>query len=246
LALQLPDRFAIAGLIPTLLGLGIVAAFVLLARKHPTLLGERPRDPIFAALAAAASVSLFALLGTRSAPYYGCMSTFWLSIALGIVLAQTRSSGNRPARLRRFLFCLLVLSGFAEIRLEQIALIPSGGYLWGTYGMDSERQIRSNMQRELAARGPGQIDTLVLEDCAHPSPYTSMALLDAPGTPRILVYDSRTGSFNANDLMGLRPNDSSAGLSDWRSYNWDQPLDASAVAGILARTRVLRIECPTL
>jgi hypothetical protein len=174
------------------------------------------------------------------------MSAFWLSIALGIALAQTSSSGNRPARLRRFLFCLLVLSGFAEIRLEQIALVPSGGYLWGTYGMDSERRIRSNMQSAFASREPGQIDTLVLEDCAHPSPYSSMVLLDAPAIQRILVYDSRTGSYNANDLMGLRPNDSSAGVSDWRSYNWDQPLDASAVAGILARTHVLRIECPTL
>jgi len=215
-------------------------------RKGPTLLGDRPRDPIFAALAAVASVSLFALLGTRSAPYYGCMSAFWLSIALGIVLTQTSSSGKHPARLRRFLFCLLILSGFAEIRLEQIALIPSGGYLWGTYGMDSERRIRSDMQRELAARGQGQIDTLVLEDCSHASPYTSMALLDSPSVPRMMVYDSRTDTYATNNRQGLRPIDSFAGLSDPKSYNWNQPLDVATAAGILARSRVLLIQCPSL
>jgi len=249
--LQLPDRVPRASLGPSLLGLAIVTALILLARKRPALLGDRPRDPIFAALAAAVSVSLFALLGTRSAPYYGCMAAFWLSIALGIVLTHTpqthTAQTSRPlARLRRFLFCLLILSGFAEIRLEQIALIPSGGYLWGTYGMDSERRIRTNMHHELSVGGQGKIDTLLLEDCTHSSPYTSMLLLEAPIIQRILIYDTRTGEYYTNNQQGLRPSDGFTRLSDPQSYNWNQPLDAATAAGILARSRVLSIQCPNL
>jgi hypothetical protein len=174
------------------------------------------------------------------------MAAFWLSIALGIALTQTKASGHRPPRLRHLLFCLLILSGFAEIRLEQTALIPSGGYLWGTYGMDSERRIQSNMQRDLAARGQGQIDTIVLDDCTHASPYTSMALLDAPTIQRILIYNSRSDTYAVNDLLGLRPTDTVASLSDPQSYNWSQPLDAATAGRTLARSRALRIQCPTL
>jgi hypothetical protein len=241
---QLPDRLPSASVLPSLLGLAIIATFGVLACKRRAVLGDRARDPIFAALAAAASLSIFALLGTRSAPYYGCMFAFWLSIALGIVLTGNRWGSDRAADRRGIVFCLLILSGFAEIRLEQLALIPSGGYLWGTYGMDGERRIRSNMQHQLAASKP--IDTLVFEDCTHASPYTSMALLEAPAIPRILVYDSRTNSYAANDRLGLRPVDSLTGLSEPRTYNWNQPLDATTAARILSSGRVLRVECANL
>jgi hypothetical protein len=62
----------------------------------------------------------------------------------------------------------------------------------------------------------------------------------------MMVYDSRTDTYATNNRQGLRPIDSFAGLSDPKSYNWNQPLDVATAAGILARSRVLLIQCPSL
>jgi hypothetical protein len=74
-----------------------------------------------------------------------------------------------------------------------------------------------------------------------------MALLDAPAIPRILLYDSRTGIYTANDHQGLTPADGFAGLSDPLAYHWTQPLDPAVAAGIFAHNtqdaRSLRLAC---
>ena len=239
LVLQFPERDRVANLLPGFFGLAIVAAVFLLAHRFPGMFGDRPRDLVFAGLAAAASISLFVLLGTRAAPYYGCMAAFWISIALGIALTRHCVPGGPAARLGCFLFLLLVVTGFANIRLQQTSLLPTGGYLFGAYGMDAERRIQANMQRELAA--PGHNDVLLLADCIYINPYSSMALLDAPAIPRVLLYNS--GDYTANDRQGLRPADDFAGLADPEAYHWTEPLNAATAARILAESRVLRLRC---
>ena len=242
LVVKFPNNFRVANMLPGLMGLAIVATLIFLARRHPPLLGDRPRDIAFAGLASAASVSLFILLGTRSAPYYGCMAAFWFSIALGIALTRygAPGPGNPAARLCCFLFCLLLLSGFIEVRIEQTGLIPSGGYPWGTFGMDTERTVQADMQRETAT--PGK-DMLLLVDCTATIPYASMTMLDAPAIQRILMLDSHTGAYRANNHQGLRPTDDLPGLSDPQAYNWNKPMDPSIFAGIAAHESVLRLQC---
>jgi len=243
LLVQFPDRFPAANMLVSLLGLAIVAGILLLACKFPKLLGDRPRDIVFAGLAAVASLSLFILLGTRSAAYYGCMSAMWVSIALGIAFTRfgSPSIDNPPARLCCFLFYVLLVSGFAEIRIEQTGLFPSGGYVWGTYGMDAERSVKADMDRELAmSQDKG---ALVLVNCPRANLLTSLALLDAPHIQRILMYDTRSNVYTANDQQGLRPTDGFASLSDTQSYSWTKPLDAASAAGIMSHMQVLRLEC---
>jgi len=235
--LKFPERDRLANLLSSFFGLAIVAAVLFLARRFPGLLGDRPRDLVFAGLAAAASVSLFVLLETRAAPYYGCMSAFWISIALGIALTRPGAPGGPAARLDCFL--LLVVAGFANIRLEQTSLLPTGGYLFGAFGMDTERRIQANLQRQLAA--PGDNDVLLLADCIYINPYSSMALLDAPTIPRILLLNR--GTYTANDRQGLRPADDFAGLTDPEAYHWTEPLDAATAVRMLAQSRVLRLRC---
>jgi hypothetical protein len=240
---QFPDSLHAANLLPALFGFLLVAAAVLLAWKFPSVLGERPKDIVFCALAAIASISLFVLLGTRSAPYYGSMSAFWVSIALGIALTRygIPGPGNPAARLSYFLFCLLLVTGFAEIRLEQTGLIPSGGYLWGTFGMDTERTVQADLKRAIDA-GPAY-KTLLLASCPPEIPYAAMALLDAPSMQRLLLYDPQTGAYTANDLQGLRPADDFAELRDPLAYRWNQPLNPAVARDLLSREPVLRLRC---
>ena len=243
LIVQFPDRYHAANFLPGILGLAIVAILILLACRFPSLLGDRPRDLIFAGLAAAASISLFTLLGTRSAPYYGCMAAFWFSIALAIVLTRfgPPRADNPLARVCCFLFCLLVVTGFAEVRIEQTGLVSSGGYIWGTYGMDTERAIQASMEGQFA-KSPEK-PVLELIDCPFANPYTSIALLDAPTIERILLYNSRAGVYTANNHQGLGPSDTFAGLTDTQSYQWTQPLDPATARKILTDRETLRLRC---
>jgi hypothetical protein len=249
LVMQFPDRYPTANLLPSLLGLAILITAIFLVRRHPRLLGDRPRDVLFAALAAAASLSLFVVLGTRSAPYYGCMAAFWISIALAISL--TGFAPAAPAARRcTFVFCLLITTGFAGIRIQQTALIPSGGYLWGTFGMDFDRRTQTAMRHQLtAAHLVHPDDTLIITDCPESRTYPSMALLDAPALPRILLYDTHNRAYTANNRLGLRPSDDThdpadrASLSDPEAYHWTTPLDPTTAAGILARSNIAALAC---
>jgi hypothetical protein len=243
LLIQFPDKFLIANMLVSLLGLAGVAGTILLAWKFPKLLGDCHRDLVFAGLAAVASISLFVPLGTRSAAYYGCMSAMWVSIGLGIVFTQFGSprNDNPPARLCCFLFCMLLVTGFAEIRLEQTGLFPSGGYIWGTYGMDTERSIQADMYRELAMSQGAEV--LLLDNCPRAYLFTSLALLDAPSIQRILMVDSHTNTYTVNDRQGLRPTDGFSSLTDTQSYNWTKPLDAASADSYMAHRQVLLLEC---
>lgn len=243
LVAQFPNGFRVANLLPGIFGIAIVAAVTVLALKFPALLGDRPRDVVFACLAAVASISLFVLMDSRSAPYYACMSAFWFSIALGIALTRYGAprNDNPQGRLSYFLICLLLVSGFAEIRLEQTGLFPSGGYIWGTFGMTTERSVHANLQRALATSPDANL--LVMADCPDANQYASMTIVDAPNIQRILMYDSRTGAYTVNDRQGLRPTDGYDGLNDPQSYNWTQPLNVETAASFTARGKVLRLVC---
>lgn len=224
----IPDIYRRAPMLPAVAGLAIVLTSALFVLRVPGALGRRPRDVGFAVLAAAASVSLFVVLPSRSAPYYGAMSAFWLSIALGIVLTRfgTVQRDNLAARYSCFIFCLLIAVGFFTIQLKRIGLIPSGGYIAGPFEADQERVEYVEISQLLA--DSSQKDTLVLADCPEsPRYYASMALLADPKITRILVYDSHQRTYLSNDLNGERPKDERSALQDVKAFNWNIPVPAS-------------------
>ena len=224
-------------------GVAILIAAAIFVARVPRALGKRPRDIVFLLLAALAGISPFLFLPTRTAPYYGTMSAFWISIALGIALTQfgAVSDKNPSARNAYFALYLFVIVGVLDIRLKETALIPSGGYIRGTYGMDEQKMAYDKMT-EIFAKHPS-MDTLVMVNFSVPAPdYTSMALFADPKLRRILVYDSRTKTFLTNDLAGLRPKDGLEELNDLQAYYWNIPVDCSAAAKIAAQNQALWIE----
>jgi hypothetical protein len=220
-----PDRQHVLNLLPPLAGAAIVFSACAFVWRGPALLGDRARDVAFAVLAGLASLSLFLLLGTRSAGYYGSMFAFWLSIALAIVLTRPASKeGNgMTAGFRGVIFFLLVLTGFADIRLKQTGLVPSGGYIWGTYGMDREQREFAELQASIEA-SPHSTEVMLEDFSSAPSSFASMVLLTEPQIQRILAYDSSGKTYLANDLEGHRPTDDLASFTDRMSYNWLIPM----------------------
>ncbi len=240
---DLPPRYRAVTLLPHLVGLAVVISLITLVSKIPHLLGERPRDVYFAVLAAGASLSLFTVLATRVAPYYGAMFAFWTSIALGIALTRfgTIEQSNMPARICCLVFCLLVILGFADIRMKQTGLIPSGGYIWGTFGMDREGAQYQQLRKQLA--GWPQKEVLVLADIpSYPSYYAAMAYLTGPGLRRILVYDSTQHVYLSNELEGARPSDNLGALHEPLAYNWTIPMSPSEAGTITSGGKTLWLE----
>ncbi|MHB1700613.1 MAG: hypothetical protein ACYCSN_10885 [Acidobacteriaceae bacterium] len=221
--IQFPDAYKAANELPVVIGIMIVAGVSVLIWRTPQALGPRPRDIAFAVLAALASISMFTILPTRGAAYYGSMAAFWVSIGLGIALTRYGAvrSGNLAARICCFAFCLVVISGFFNIRIMQTGLIPSGGYIWGTYGMSRERSEYEKLAT-LLAQSP-QIDALVFVDGSGiPSYRPAMALLADPNIRRIMVYDSGQNAYFGNDLQGNSPKNQFSALNDARAYNWKE------------------------
>lgn len=241
---QLPDRYAGANLLPALLGIALIAIAAWLLPGSRAF-ATRRTDVVFTALAALSSISLFFFLGARWAAYYGCMAAFWISILLAIVLADSFDSQSpRPAwQWARFAFCLLLVTGFAEIRLEQTGLLPCGGYIWGAYGMDTERAQERWVRQELAM--PPDANAILLAGCRFPDPYTSMVLIYRPAIQRIVVYDQTTQAYLVNNRDGLRPADDFNSLSDPQAYHWTTPIPAATATSLLAGSRVERLSCPT-
>ncbi|WP_263383186.1 hypothetical protein [Granulicella arctica] len=230
---DLPGNSPAVLTVPEYLGMIVVLILVVVIWRVPKLRGDRPKDVLFAVLASIASISLFVVLGTRIAPYYSTMAAFWMSIALGIALARFGAPvpSDRRARIACFAFCVLVVSGFLDVRLRQTALIPAGGYTWGTYGMDRERMQYAELQRLLLASP--QKSVVVLQDFpGYPSYYTSMSLISAPQIQRILVYDSDKKAFFANDREGRRPVNELSALGDPLAYNWTNPLSTQEATKI--------------
>ena len=222
-----------------------LAGFVLLLLlavvlwRSPHLLGRRPRDVLFFALAGASSLSLFLVLATRNQPYYGSLFAFWVSAGLGILLLDAAVSGagvveERPlSRPGIAVVCLLAALGYAEIAVKETGVIVGGGYVSGTIGMEHGRARLEQMRKLL--NGVGDRDVLVLVDVpGKASYYAAMALLLDPALGRILVMDSRDRTFAANDHEGLRPTNDVAGLRDPMAYNWLVPLSAPRAGQLLA------------
>ena len=224
-------------------GVAILLASAIFVARVPRALGKRPRDIAFLLLAALAAISPFMLLPTRTAPYYGAMSAFWISIALGIVLTQfgTVSDKHPSARNAYFALYLIVIVGVLDIRLKETALITSGGYIRGSFGMHEQKIAYNELTAILAAHPT--MDTLVLVNFPNPAPdYTSMVLFADPGLRRILVYEKKTRVFLTNDLAGLRPNDDVGALNDLQAYYWNIPVHSFAQAKTPVPGQVLWIE----
>ena len=210
------------------------------AWKKPRILGPRPRDGAFLLVAAFSSITLFCLLPTLVDPYYGVLFSLWMSIALGISLTSfgAVTQTNRAAQISCFVFCLLAVTGFLEVRLMQTALYPSGGYLWGTCGASIDRGYYAQISH--ATEIGSHADTAVLVDAGgYPSYYTSMTLLLYPNIHRIVTYDSASGSYWVNNRNGLRPTDNLDGLSDTAAFQWTEPIGSDAARRILSNKNVL-------
>lgn len=224
-----PGKYRVLADLIKLCGVVILIGIAIFVTRVPRTLGKRPRDIGFLLLAALAAIAPYALLPTRTAPYYGAMSSFWISLAIGIAVTQFGRAADKSPAVRNAYFALylIVIVGFLDIRLKQTGLIPSGGYIWGTYGMDQQKHAYDQLANVLA-ESPNA-DTLVLVNFPGDAKgYTSMALVADPRLQRILVYDTKTGSYLANDLAGLRPKDDLENLNDAQAYQWDVPMDPAA------------------
>ena len=242
---QLPDRLGGTAVVSSVTGILLAALFAYLIRRYPQLLGERPRDVWFALLAAAASLSILVVLQTRAAPYYGCMFSFWLSIALGILLTHCWSAdplrSGRAARVCWCAFMALLLTGFAEVRLAQIGLIASGGYTWGAYSAEADRRFDQYVRQQLAMAPTAR--TALFQDCRDHGTPSAMVLLAAPRIQRILLYDETSHTYFVNDRKGERPVDDLPGRTDTAAYNWTVPMDSAAAEAMLDGPDVVRIPC---
>jgi hypothetical protein len=235
IGLEVPG-YKIASTISTVAGVAILVGLVVLVWRVPALLGKRPRDIWFLLLASLAAISLYIVLPSRTVAYYGAMSGFFVSIAIGIAVTQLGGMADKsPAARNAYIaLYLIVVLGFFDIRVKQTGLISSGGYIWGTYGMDREKTIYDQISRNLAGSPVG--NTVVMVDFPAYAPgYISMALIADPGLRRILLYDSKTRTYLVNDLAGLRPKDDVSALSDVEAYWWDLPIDSTEAAKVATR-----------
>lgn len=240
--LQLPAKWGDINLPAEVFGVALLAIAIWIAVRRGQAAVRGGRDWVFALLAGVASLWLLALLQTRAAPYYGGMFAFWVSIALGIALFPNES-GRRvlPRRAAVLAVVLLAWSGYCEVRIEQTGLMPSGGYVWGSFNPAQERGFREALDGQLKAAGATR--TVLFVRCADRISYAPMVLLDAPGVEDVLVDDPARGGFFANNREGRRPSDDLAGLTDPGAYSWTVPLDADRARGILARGSVLEVPC---
>lgn len=235
--------YDLLGILTKCMGAAILLGLIAFVKKVPRALGKRPRDIAFLLLAALAAIAPYALIPTRTAIYYGAMSAFWISIAFGIVLTQFGGITDKSpaARNAYFALYLLVIAGALEIRLKQTGGIPSGGYIWGTYGMDEQKNTYDQLA-EILARVPTK-DTIVMVDFPGDGRYyTSMAMFADPGLQRILIYNTKAGTYMVNDLVGLRPKDEFGALNDVQSYNWTLPIESTQAEKIVGQDRVAWIK----
>ena len=235
-----PGKYKVLNVLTGCAGAAILAGLAVLVARVPRLLGNRPRDIAFLLLAGLAAIAPYALLPTRIAPYYGSMSAFWISLAFGIALTRFGGAADRNSAARNawLALYLIVIVGSVDIRLKQTGLVPSGGYIWGTYGMDQEKNSYDQLAGILA-KYPNR-DTLVLVDSSEDARYyTSMALLADPGLQHMLVFDPETRTYRSNDLAGLRPKDEPGALNDAQAYHWNVPMDSSVASRFADQNRAL-------
>lgn len=238
---ELPSRLGLEGLPAAAAGAALVsvAGGLLLAFGAPR--GVRGRDLWFIAWSAAASLVLFAALPTRAAAYYGGMFAFWVSAGLGIVLLSvTGTEGVRRWGLWAVL--ALVWSGYAEVRLEQTGLLPSGGYTWGSYSSDTAREVWDSLHGQVERAPAGS--TVVLAGCHDQFAYPAMAVLAGPQVARVLVENEPGGPYLANDLAGARAPDDRASLANPGAYAWTQPLSRARAAELERGAPVVTVTCP--
>ncbi len=244
---EFPVKYAGLQTLPNWLGIAVACGVLAAIRRVPRLLGERPRDVVFCLLAGVASVSLFAVLPARVAPYYGSMAAFWVSIGLGIALTRFgwASAENRAGRVCCFVFSAMVAGGFLDVRLKQTGLISSGGYTWGASEVGQAQTIYNGIADGIArelSREPGT-EVLVLEDMPNYDGYfAGMAMTADPGLKRILTYRTATGRYLVNDRAGELPADDLAGLRDPRAYNWNVTMEGAEAERLSASERVLRLK----
>jgi hypothetical protein len=240
---ELPGKYRVFNLLTTAIGAAILIGLIILIRRIPTLLGRRPRDIVFLLLSSLAAISLYIVLPTRTVAYYGAMSAFWVSIAIGIAVTQLggMSDKNSSTRNAYLALYLIVMLGFFDVRVKQAGLISSGGYIWGTYGMDREKNNYDQISKILAS-SPTK-DTLVMVNFPSYLPaYQSMALIADPSLRRILLYDGMTKTYLVNNLEGFRPKDDISALSDVQAYWWNIPIDSAKAAKIEAQSQAAWME----
>ncbi|MEO6815248.1 MAG: hypothetical protein ABI177_00985 [Edaphobacter sp.] len=236
---EVPGPYKIIAILTDVVGAAICVGLVILVLRIPALLGKRPRDIAFLLASSLASISLYILLPTRTVAYYGAASAFWLSIAIGIAITQLGGMADRKpsARNAYIALYLIVILGFFDIRVKQTGLISSGGYIWGTYGMDREKNLYDQMSKSLASLPDAH--TLVMVDFPASAPgYISMALIADPDLQRILCYDSKTKTYFVNDLGGSRPENDMKALSDVQAYWWNLPIDSAEAAQVTGQSKI--------
>lgn len=242
-AMSFPGKYRILTDLTKVAGAAILIGGLIFIARTPRVLGKRPRDIAFLLLATAAAIGPFLLLPTRTAPYYGDMAAFWASIALAIALTRFGEITDKGASAQRAYFALylILVIGIVDIRVKQTGLIPSGGYIWGTYGMDREKGEYDQMARILAQSPDTR--TVVLVDFPEDGRFgPAMAFLADARLRTVLTYDTATGTYRVNDLEGAPPKDGFGDLNDAAAYDWSVPLQFEDAARDTSQDRTVWIK----
>jgi hypothetical protein len=162
---------------------------------------------------------------------------------LAIALTRFGEITDKGASAQRAYFALylILVIGIVDIRVKQTGLIPSGGYIWGTYGMDREKGEYDQMARILAQSPDTR--TVVLVDFPEDGRFgPAMAFLADARLRTVLTYDTATGTYRVNDLEGAPPKDGFGDLNDAAAYDWSVPLQFEDAARDTSQDRTVWIK----
>ena len=205
-----------------LLGAALLALLLGLLWRRRSRLGIGPREVVFLLLATFASIALFLFLPSRRVPYYAGFASLWASLVAAALLVGDEQSAAQRSRLALILG--LFLLGGLSIQIKRTALIPSGTYLGGTYGMDTEAQQFAATQQALL--DAPRATTAIVYDDSPDSIYPAMICLSSTTIRTIYVYRPRTRQWLVNNLNGSMPPDTSDAWTDVAAFHWNHPLPA--------------------
>jgi small basic protein len=191
-------------------------------RRH---LGLGRRAFSFCLSAAFVSIALFLFLPSRRVPYYGDFAALWASLPVAAVLVGAKRSGAESHGLT--LVIALVVLGGISIELKRTALIPSGTYLGGSYGMDMESAEFAALRQSLYEHP--EATTVVIRDNSPDTVYPAMICILSRNVRTVYVFRAKTNQWLVNSLNGSVPLDIPDTWTDVSAFHWTRPLVSAPI-----------------
>jgi small basic protein len=215
--------------IETTLGFAILALLGWIGWRRRGRTGLGKRAMLFCVLAALVSIALFLFLPSRRVPYYADFAALWVAIPVAALCLGPESIA-KGGRGLTMVVALVVLGG-TSIQLKRTALIPSGTYLGGTYGMDAEKAESDAVRQQL--RDHPHAETVVVRDNSPDSVYPAMICIWSREVRRVYVFRPRTNEWLVNSLDGRVPQDTPEIWTDVGAFHWTRPLPSAPTGEFL-------------